>query len=105
MQHAHLQNPSFFPLKTEARKLLSFPDLVVYLGDLVTANNLPIPNASLYWDRAVSAARGRGIPWASVFGNHDDMPFEWPPEWFSPDGVPPLRCPPPTSMSASGKHE
>jgi len=24
------------------------------------------------------------------------MPFEWPPEWFSPDGVPPLRCPPPT---------
>jgi len=78
------------------------PDLVVYLGDLVTANNLPIPNASLYWDRAVSAARGRGIPWASVFGNHDDMPFEWPPEWFSPDGVPPLRCPPPTSMSASG---
>lgn len=31
------------------------PDLVVYLGDLVTANNLPVPNASLYWDRAVSA--------------------------------------------------
>ena len=99
-----LAKSQFFPLKTEARKLLSFPDLVVYLGDLVTANNLPIPNASLYWDRAVSAARGRGIPWAAVFGNHDDMPFEWPPEWFSPDGVPPLRCPP-TSMSASGKHE
>ena len=71
-------------------------DFVVYLGDLVTANNLPIPNASLYWDRAISASRSRGIPWATVFGNHDDMPFEWPPEWFSPDGVPPLRCPPPT---------
>ncbi|PWZ33151.1 putative inactive purple acid phosphatase 16 [Zea mays] len=70
------------------------PDLVVYLGDLVTANNLPVPNASLYWDRAVSAARGRGVPWATVFGNHDDMAFEWPPEWFSPDGVPPLRWPP-----------
>jgi hypothetical protein len=26
-----------------------------------------------------------------VFGNHDDMAFERPPEWFSPDGVPPLR--------------
>uniref|UniRef100_A0A804Q7Q3 protein-serine/threonine phosphatase n=1 Tax=Zea mays TaxID=4577 RepID=A0A804Q7Q3_MAIZE len=25
-----------------------------------------------------------------VFGNHDDMAFERPPEWFSPDGVP--RC-------------
>lgn len=75
---------------------------MVYLGDLVTANNLPIPNASLYWDRAISAARGRGVPWATVFGNHDDMPFEWPPEWFSPAGVPPLRCPPPTSAPDSG---
>ncbi|XP_034596511.1 probable inactive purple acid phosphatase 16 isoform X2 [Setaria viridis] len=81
------------------------PDFVVYLGDLVTANNLPIPNASLYWDRAVSAARGRGIPWAAVFGNHDDMPFEWPPEWFSPDGVPPLRCPLTPSMASSGEDQ
>jgi hypothetical protein len=31
------------------------------------------------------------VPWATVFGNHDDMAFERPPEWFSPDGVPPLR--------------
>ncbi|XP_062230982.1 probable inactive purple acid phosphatase 16 [Phragmites australis] len=77
------------------------PDFVVYLGDLVTANNLPIPNASLYWDRAISPTRGRGIPWATVFGNHDDMPFEWPPEWFSPAGVPPLCCPP-ASSSVSG---
>uniref|UniRef100_A0A0D9VA45 Calcineurin-like phosphoesterase domain-containing protein n=1 Tax=Leersia perrieri TaxID=77586 RepID=A0A0D9VA45_9ORYZ len=77
------------------------PDFVVYLGDLVTANNLGIPNASLYWDRAISPTRGRGVPWATVFGNHDDMPFEWPPEWFSPAGVPPLHCPPP-SMSVSG---
>jgi hypothetical protein len=29
------------------------------------------------------------------------MPFEWPPEWFSPAGVPPLRCPlpPPDSRT------
>jgi len=40
-------------------------DFVVYLGDLVTANNLPIPNASLYWDRAISASRSRGVPWAA----------------------------------------
>ena len=73
-------------------------DFVVYLGDLVTANNVPIPNATLYWDRALSPAKRRGVPWATVFGNHDDMPFEWPPEWFSPAGVPPLHCPP----SASG---
>ncbi|KAM0833385.1 hypothetical protein ACQ4PT_064299 [Festuca glaucescens] len=73
------------------------PDLVVYLGDLVTANNVPIPNATLYWDRAFSPARSRGVPWATVFGNHDDMAFEWPMEWFSPDGVPPVHCPPPVS--------
>ncbi|KAL5222473.1 hypothetical protein ABZP36_027186 [Zizania latifolia] len=76
------------------------PDFVVYLGDLVTANNLGIPNASLYWDRAISATRCSGIPWATVFGNHDDMPFEWPSDWFSPAGVPPVHCPPP-SMSVS----
>ncbi|KAF7025975.1 hypothetical protein CFC21_038118 [Triticum aestivum] len=73
------------------------PDFVVYLGDLVTANNVPIPNATLYRDRAISASRRRGLPWSTVFGNHDDMPFEWPPEWFSPAGIPPVHCPPAAS--------
>ncbi|CAN4089848.1 unnamed protein product [Withania somnifera] len=69
------------------------PDFVVYLGDVITANNIPIQNASLYWDQAISPTRDRGIPWASVFGNHDDMPFEWPMDWFSSTGIPPLCCP------------
>lgn len=68
------------------------PDFVVYLGDVVTANNINIGNASLYWDQAISPTRNRGIPWASVFGNHDDAHFEWPIEWFSRSGVPPLFC-------------
>lgn len=68
------------------------PDFVVYLGDVVTANNVPIANASLYWNQATAPARGRGIPWASVFGNHDDAHFEWPKEWFSGSGIPPLQC-------------
>jgi hypothetical protein len=76
-------------------------DFVVYLGDLVTANNVAIPNATLYWDRALSPARRRGIPWATVFGNHDDMSFEWPQEWFSPAGVPPVHCPPAATMPDS----
>ncbi|XP_043690719.1 probable inactive purple acid phosphatase 16 isoform X2 [Telopea speciosissima] len=76
------------------------PDFVVYLGDLITANNLPIPNASLYWDRAISPTRARGIPWATVFGNHDDMPFEWPIEWFSSSGIPQLRCSPTNSTTS-----
>ncbi|XP_022747797.1 probable inactive purple acid phosphatase 16 isoform X2 [Durio zibethinus] len=69
------------------------PDFVVYLGDVITANNIPIANASLYWDQALSPTRSRGIPWASVFGNHDDAPFVWPIEWFSAPGIPQLVCP------------
>ncbi|KAJ4972423.1 hypothetical protein NE237_005522 [Protea cynaroides] len=83
---------------------LERPDFVVYLGDLVTANNLPIPNASLYWEKAISPTRDRKIPWASLFGNHDDMAFEWPTEWFT-SGIPQIRCPPPSNCVFSGGGE
>ncbi|KAG5555783.1 hypothetical protein RHGRI_006433 [Rhododendron griersonianum] len=66
-------------------------DFVVYLGDVITANNVMIANASLYWDQAISPTKARGMPWASVFGNHDDAPFVWPLEWFSATGIPQLR--------------
>ncbi|KAJ9540949.1 hypothetical protein OSB04_027455 [Centaurea solstitialis] len=78
------------------------PDFVVYLGDVITANNLPIHNASLYWDQAISPTRARNIPWASLFGNHDDMPFEWPIDWFSSSGIPQILCP---SANSSGGDE
>ncbi|XP_065638753.1 probable inactive purple acid phosphatase 16 isoform X3 [Quercus suber] len=68
-------------------------DFVIYLGDVITANNIPIANASLYWDQAISPTKSRGIPFASVFGNHDDAPFEWPKEWFPAPGIPQLICP------------
>ncbi|PKA61766.1 putative inactive purple acid phosphatase 16 [Apostasia shenzhenica] len=67
-------------------------DFVIYLGDVITANNLPIPNASMYWDQAISPTRARGIPWATVFGNHDDASFEWPSNWFSSSGIPEAQC-------------
>lgn len=79
-------------------KVMSFvldqekPDFVIYLGDVITANNIPIANASVYWDQAVSPTRDRGIPLASIFGNHDDAQFIWPKEWFSSCGIPPLNC-------------
>jgi DNA repair exonuclease SbcCD nuclease subunit len=69
------------------------PDFVVYLGDVVTANNIAIQNASLFWDKAISPTRDRGIPWATLFGNHDDASFVWPLDWLSSSGIPPLRCP------------
>ena len=74
---------------------------MIYLGDVITANNIPIENASLYWDQAISPTREKGIPWSTVFGNHDDAPFEWPMEWFSSSGIPQLRCPS-TNVSCSG---
>ncbi|XP_054803782.1 probable inactive purple acid phosphatase 16 isoform X2 [Prosopis cineraria] len=73
------------------------PDFVIYLGDVITANNIIVENATSYWDQAITPTRNRGIPWASVFGNHDDAPFEWPLEWFSSPGIPPIRCPRPTT--------
>ncbi|KAK9062194.1 hypothetical protein SSX86_019380 [Deinandra increscens subsp. villosa] len=75
------------------------PDFVVYLGDVVTANNFLTHNASLYWDQAISPTRARNIPWATLFGNHDDTHFEWPIEWFSSSGIPQILCP---SANASG---
>ncbi|MED6158348.1 hypothetical protein PIB30_031978 [Stylosanthes scabra] len=78
------------------------PDFVIYLGDVITANNIMVANASLYWDQAISPAQDRGIPWASVFGNHDDAAFEWPLEWFSAPGIPQVDCPP-TGTSCSGE--
>ncbi|PQQ13001.1 putative inactive purple acid phosphatase 16 [Prunus yedoensis var. nudiflora] len=80
------------------------PDFVIYLGDVITANNIAIRNASLYWDQAVSPTRAKGIPWASVFGNHDDAAFEWPIEWFSAPGIPKIHCPVANS-SCSGEED
>lgn len=73
-------------------------DFVVYLGDVITANNIMVANASLYWDQALSATRTRGIPWSTIFGNHDDAPFQWPLDWFSQAGIPQLLCARLTSM-------
>ncbi|EGG13517.1 metallophosphoesterase domain-containing protein [Cavenderia fasciculata] len=51
---------------------LEQPDLVVFTGDLITGNNI-INNSTDYWKMAVGVAMKMGIPWATVFGNHDDL--------------------------------
>uniref|UniRef100_A0A7I4BVI1 Calcineurin-like phosphoesterase domain-containing protein n=1 Tax=Physcomitrium patens TaxID=3218 RepID=A0A7I4BVI1_PHYPA len=61
------------------------PDFVVYLGDVITANNLPYHDATVHWREAIGPAVQMDIPFASVFGNHDDAPFEWDPD----SGIPP----------------
>ncbi|KAF5938185.1 hypothetical protein HYC85_025691 [Camellia sinensis] len=83
---------------------LENPDFVIYLGDVITANNMAIANATLYWDQAISPTKARGIPWSSLFGNHDDAPFEWPMEWFSASGIPQLQCPASRSSYSGEQH-
>jgi 3',5'-cyclic AMP phosphodiesterase CpdA len=46
------------------------PDLVVLTGDLIFGSRCKNPGESLR--QAVRPAEEAGIPWAAVFGNHDD---------------------------------
>jgi len=46
------------------------PDLVMLTGDVIGGGSCLDPAAS--WRYAVEPIERRGIPWAAVFGNHDD---------------------------------
>lgn len=46
------------------------PDLVVLTGDIIEGKRCADPAKS--WLRAVEPIERRSLPWASVFGNHDD---------------------------------
>lgn len=51
------------------------PDFIVFSGDQLTGNNIH-DNATVYWGQIVSIAQKWGVPWASIFGNHDTAPLE-----------------------------
>lgn len=46
------------------------PDLVIFTGDVIEGERCEDPATS--WLRAVRPVIDAGIPWAAVFGNHDD---------------------------------
>lgn len=46
------------------------PDLVVFTGDMIEGRRCADPASSVR--RALVAVVERGLPWAAVFGNHDD---------------------------------
>lgn len=52
------------------------PDLIVLSGDQLTANDLD-SNASAYYRILGERLSYYGVPWAMIFGNHDDMPREY----------------------------
>lgn len=46
------------------------PDLVMLTGDVIDGGRCADPGAA--WRLALSPIVARGLPWAAVFGNHDD---------------------------------
>ena len=46
------------------------PDLVLHTGDVIEGRGARDPAQA--WRAAVAPLEARGIPWAAVFGNHDD---------------------------------
>ena len=52
-------------------------DLIVLTGDQLTANNVDT-NATAYYQRLARQLSSQyGIPFAMIFGNHDDQPLEY----------------------------
>ena len=57
---------------------LERPDLIVLSGDQLTANDIGQKNATSYYKMLGEHLSNKvGIPWALIFGNHDDAPFEF----------------------------
>jgi predicted phosphodiesterase len=50
------------------------PDLIILSGDLLTGNDCDA-NATVYYEQMGEFLESFGIPWALIFGNHDDMDF------------------------------
>lgn len=48
------------------------PDLVLLTGDIIAGADTPIPDSAKAWRMAVEPIERLGLPWAAVFGNHDD---------------------------------
>lgn len=46
------------------------PDFVIITGDVIDGGRCPDPAGA--WRLAVSPILAKGLPWATVFGNHDD---------------------------------
>lgn len=54
---------------------LESPDLIVLSGDQLTANNVD-DNATAYYQQLGSFLNGYKVPYAMIFGNHDDADLE-----------------------------
>ena len=56
------------------------PDLVVFTGDQVTGYEVFYESQRrALWAHALSEAAGQGIPFVTLFGNHDDQPYRMDP--------------------------
>ena len=68
------------------------PDLVVFTGDQVAGYAVapwdPEATRARLWVKALSVAAEFGVPFATIFGNHDDQPYKTDPllwhHWLLP---------------------
>ena len=52
------------------------PDFIVFAGDQVTGyETLTLEQRAGLWNRALSVAADARVPFATLFGNHDDQPY------------------------------
>jgi hypothetical protein len=60
------------------------PDFVVYTGDLVSGYAVSSESQRLFlWHQALSACSENEVPFATVFGNHDDQPYRCDPLFWN----------------------
>lgn len=52
------------------------PNLILLSGDILTGNNCD-ENATAYYQQMGEFVESFGIPWAVIFGNHDDADYEY----------------------------
>ncbi len=48
------------------------PDLVILTGDIIAGTGTVLTDSAAAWRMAIEPITQHGIPWAAVFGNHDD---------------------------------
>ncbi|EDQ91438.1 uncharacterized protein MONBRDRAFT_6216 [Monosiga brevicollis MX1] len=66
-------------------RIVQFTDL--HYGDQITGNNV-VNNATAYWDELLQPTYLRNLSFATLFGNHDDNPFESSLSQHGPANVP-----------------
>jgi len=80
--------------------MIEKPDLIVLSGDQITAN-YSLPNATTYYQILGDFLSQFNTPWATTFGNHDDLDYSArpPADYYPQNKLPSGKYPPKYSRS------